>query len=149
MRYLPPIKKPSHLSIGNSAFGLRQSAFPQLPPRMGFASSCDYRKILFKFVMFKNLVWHLQGEIRIENENSSRREVSRCKLVRDRKPVSKGDVSLFNVIRNLVMSRKWNYSKGLYYIVVLLDGVYRWKVRRVWWMISIIVNYWKFYISNG
>jgi hypothetical protein len=28
-----PIKKPSYLSIGNSAFGLRQSAFPQPFPK--------------------------------------------------------------------------------------------------------------------
>ena len=65
--------------------------------------------------------------MRIENEASSKREVSRCKLVRDRKPVSKGDVSHFNIIRNLIMSKKYNYLKCLYYIVVLLDGVYRWK----------------------
>ena len=41
------------------------------------------------------------------------------------------EMLLFNIIRNLIMSRKWHYSGGLYHIEVLMDGVFGGKKERV------------------
>ena len=41
------------------------------------------------------------------------------------------EMLLYKIIRNLTMSRKWNYFGGLYHIEVLFDIVFGGKKERV------------------
>ena len=130
----PPLKA-TRLLIKDSAH------FPNLSPKNGCCFVLWLPKNFIQiFCIQKPCLTHLMEKTNREWAVSWTREVSQWKLIPDRGPVSKGDVPHLNIIRNLIMSKKYNYLRWLYYIVVLLDGVYRWKERRVRWMISVPIS---------